>query len=190
MRAFATLTDPVGIRRRRWGADHDAKIRPAIDGSRSESSNQVCHFCHELVNELLLLAIGVSDPLVLAQMLNPGVKFERFEKTAFLRQILEDLPLESSVPPPLASQSFKRLQKGTAIVRPDLIFHGHQHWPSIGIDVAGKDRSRPVHGWREVESRAGLELPAPQQGDRNQSAKARENMSRRQPAERSDLAPD
>ena len=46
------------------------------------------HFCHagqlELMNELLLLAICVSDPLVLAQMLNPGVKFEGFEKTAFL----------------------------------------------------------------------------------------------------------
>jgi hypothetical protein len=68
------------------------------------------------MNELLLLAIGVSDPLVLAQMLDPGVKFERFEKTAGLRHILEDLPLESSVPLTLASESFKRLQKGTAIV--------------------------------------------------------------------------
>ncbi len=77
------------------------------DGSPPKSGNQVAHFCGagllELMNELLLLAVGVSDPLVLAQMLNPGLKFERFEKTAFLRQILEDLPLESSVPPPLAS---------------------------------------------------------------------------------------
>ena len=116
------------------------------------------------MNEFLLLAIGVSDSLVLAQMLNPGVKLERFEKTAFLRQILEDLPLESSIPPPLASQSFKRLQKGTAIVRPDLILHGHQHWPAIGIDIARQDRSRPVHGRREVKRRAGLELPRHSRG--------------------------
>jgi hypothetical protein len=59
------------------------------------------------------------------------------------------LPLESSVSPPLTSQSLKRLQKGTAIFRSDLIFHGHQHWPSIGIDIAGKDRSR-AHVTRRV----------------------------------------
>jgi hypothetical protein len=57
--------------------------------SPSGSGNQVGHFCCtsllELMNKLLLLAVGVGDPLVLAQMLNPGVQFKRFQKTACLR---------------------------------------------------------------------------------------------------------
>ncbi len=52
-----------------------------------------------------------------------------------MRQVFKDLPFERSVPGPLAPQFFKGLQKPVPIVPPDLIFHGHQHWPSIGLDV-------------------------------------------------------
>jgi hypothetical protein len=70
--------------------------QPGVDHRRKAAIRWATLPCRQVgtENEFLLLAIGVSDQLMLAQMLNPGVKFERFEKTAFLRQTLEDLPLE------------------------------------------------------------------------------------------------
>jgi hypothetical protein len=57
------------------------------------------------------------------------------------------------VPAPPTLQFFQGLQKPVPIVPSDLIFHGHQHWPSIGLDVRYQHGSGPVHGRREVEIR-------------------------------------
>jgi hypothetical protein len=100
-------------------------------------------------------------------MLQPGVQLERFDEAAFLRQVLEELPLEGSIPPPFASQSFQCVQKRAAIRRPNLILHGDQHWPLSRVEIARQSRGWPVHGWREVEGGGGLELPSPEHRDCN-----------------------
>jgi hypothetical protein len=106
-----------------------------LDRSPSESGNQVGHFCGagllELMNELLLLAIGVSDPLVLAQMLNPGASLNVSRK----RPSCDRSSKTSHSKAPSRRRSLLSLsrasRKGTAIAGFDLIFDGHQHWWTV-----------------------------------------------------------
>ena len=76
------------------------------------------------------------------------------------------------------------------MLRIDVIADRHEHRPTIGIVVAAGHCGRPMHCRRQVQVRAGLELPAPlhQGGDRAPGSGGEER--RRETEARSDLTPD
>ncbi len=75
-------------------------------------------------------------------------------------------------------------------LRVNPVFDRHQHRSPIMLDLGSNSWSRPVHRGREVESRSGLQLPAPSQGDGHESAKRRDDMRRGQANHSGNLPPD
>jgi len=53
----------------------------------------------EAVDGVLRATVGLRDPLVLAQVLDPGIEHERLDEPARVRHVLEHAPLERAVAP-------------------------------------------------------------------------------------------
>ena len=63
---------------------------------------------------------------------------------------------KGAITPALARQLRHRCEKCRAINRGDDVFDGHQHRPSVGLNVVREQRSGPMHRRREIETGGGL----------------------------------
>jgi hypothetical protein len=117
----------------------------------------------EAIDRLLPRAVGLRDPLVLAQMLHPGIQQERLQEPSGLGGVLVEIPLERAVAPPLRREPHDGIHERAAIGRIDVIFDRHQDRAAIGLDVMRLHGLRPMHGGREVDAGSRLQLPAPKQ---------------------------
>src|SRR5439155_4517855 len=132
----------------------------------------------------------LCDALVVAQVVQPRIAQERLDESPLLRSVFIHLPTIRAVAAALAAEVFERVQKGLALLRIDVIPDRHEHRPTIGIEVAAGHCGRPMHCRRQVQVRAGLELPAPLRpgGDRAPGSGGEERW--RETEARSDLTPD
>jgi len=110
------------------------------------------------LDRLLDRPVGLGDPLVLAQVLEPGFHEERFQDASFLGSVLKNSPRIGTVTAALLAELFDCREKRLAVMRIDAVFDGNKHRAAIALDVVGQHRRRPMHRRRQVDYRAGLQL--------------------------------
>src|SRR5215813_10643030 len=71
---------------------------------------------------LLDRPVGLGDPLVLAQMLEPGFHEERLHHASFLGGILENAPRIGTVTAAFLAELFECREKRLAVARIDAVF--------------------------------------------------------------------
>src|SRR5579859_2639263 len=96
----------------------------------------------EAVDAFLDQAIGVRDPLVLAQMLHPRCDKESFDDASFIGGILEHAPAIGAVAAPLMSEVLEGLEKLLPILRTNAVFDRDQDWPAVLVDGVRRERRR------------------------------------------------
>jgi hypothetical protein len=70
-----------------------------------------------------------------------------------------------------------------AVFRIDWVLDGYEDWTPVVLNVLGDDGHRPVHGWREVGTATGMQLPVPRDENCKEGAARRDEMCQR-PARR------
>lgn len=85
------------------------------------------------VNRILDDAIGIGDPLMLAQVLHPGFDQERFHDAPFICSVVEDAPRISSVAAPLMLEPCQRFEERGSVLGIDAIFDCDQTGPRSSL---------------------------------------------------------
>src|SRR5438128_7989580 len=119
----------------------------------------------EASNALLDGPISNGDPLMLAQVLEPGLDDERFDITPLVCWVLVDSPADSAIPAANRLQVPNGFDKGTRVGGIDSVF-------DLDADrsfVRGRDdvevRLGPVRRRREIERRARAQWPLADGGE-------------------------
>jgi hypothetical protein len=110
----------------------------------------------ETAHAFLDQAIGIRNSLVLAQMLRPGRDVESLDDASFVGGILEYAPAIGTVAASFISELFNDLQELLPILRTNAVFDCDEDWPSVVIDRVGRERRRPMHGGRQVDTSPSL----------------------------------
>src|ERR1700719_720218 len=97
---------------------------------------------------------------MLAQVLEPGFHEKGLDHASLLGGILEYTPGIGAIAPALVTKLFECAKERFPVARINPVFDRDQHRSPIVLDLIGSDRCRPMHGWRQVDRRAGLPLPA------------------------------
>src|ERR1700731_3689629 len=127
---------------------------------------------------------------MLAQVLQPGFHEKGLDHPSLLGGILEYTPGIGAIAPALLTKLFERAKKRFPAARIDPVFDRDQHRAAIVPDLIGNERCRPMQGWCQVDPRAGLQLPAPCQRNRDEGPGGGHEMRRRQAQHPCDLSPD
>src|SRR5579862_9107268 len=105
-----------------------------LDAGGNEMSNGGFIAQVEAFYALLHQAIGVRDPLVLAQMLHPGCDEKGFNDAPFFGGILEHAPAIGAVAAPLISELFDDREKLLPILRAYAVFDCDQDRSSVLVN--------------------------------------------------------
>src|SRR5207244_1274214 len=127
---------------------------------------------------------------MLAQVLEPGFHEKCLDHPSLLGGILEYTPGIGAIAPALVTKLFERAKERFPVARIDPVFDRDQHRSAIVLDLMANDRHWPMQGWRQVDLRAGLQLPAPCQRNRDEGPGRGHEMRRRQAEHPCDLSPD
>ena len=139
---------------------------------------------------ILKHTIGIGHPFMLAQMFQPRFDKECFEKSSLLCGVLEYTPGISAIAAAFMFQLVHGGEEYLAILRLYSIFDGHENRSLIIFDLVADDWRGPVHGRREIKPAAGLQLPAPRQGNCDKRTGRSDEMRQGQSGQERDLSPE
>src|SRR5262249_16172293 len=105
----------------------------------SSRCDQVRDFWHvpymKATDRLFRQPVATGYPLVLAQVLHPGIDVKRLDIQRRVRGIFEHAPVVRTVPPPLRRNDRERVEECLALLQPDTVLDGNQHRPAVSVDL-------------------------------------------------------
>src|SRR5580658_5236285 len=144
-RATPALSKRQGSTASRFGSDEMRDFRLA---AQLKAAHRFLHY-----------PVGVGDALMLAEMLHPRIHKEGFDDAAFIGGVLINAPAIGAVAAALVAELFNGSEERFAVLWTDAVFDGDQHRTTVLLDVLRDNRRGPMHRRRQVEARAGLQLP-------------------------------
>lgn len=112
-------------------------------GLGSDQVRDLCACDLKPANHILQQPIGVGDPFVLAQVLEPALHEKRLDHASWFGSIFERRPPACAVAPTLMAELFKGGQEWLAVVSIDAVFDRDQDRAAVLLDVMRQNRRRP-----------------------------------------------
>jgi hypothetical protein len=146
---------------------------------------------HETTLKLVLdLTVSHCDPLVLTQVLKPGLDQEALDEACGIRYITEQPPVERSIASPHLSVTGHDGQELLELLGIDVVFKLHHNRSPIRLRFGSDQRSRPVHRGYEVHAFMTADAIRPGEHTTEQCAQGASYERLRYAEQARDLAPE